>query len=97
MPKKSPTRSVRFNPDHGTLAKLIMHFSPSRTENLLGLVHNESRTGCAVVLVGKFTFTEGLPCVCKVGELPYTEAVLRWSKEIARDVWQVGLEYKLEG
>lgn len=92
-----PSRSTRFDPDAGSVARIGISAGPARAaETLLGLVHNESRTGCAVILVGERKLDEGATCICQIGRLPFTKALVRWVKEIEPGVWKAGLEYQLE-
>jgi hypothetical protein len=91
----SPQRNaVRFAPDPGTIAEVRVKIGKN-TLSLYGLVVNESRTGCALVLLCEELLEEGTTCVCRVGNLPNTAAVIRWVKMCDENLYKIGLEYLL--
>ncbi len=87
------SRSIRFQPDPDTLAELGVRLTKSLGVTLFGLVANESRGGCALVLHTEVKLKEGLSCVVRVGRLPDARAEIRWVKELDKNLVKVGLEY----
>ncbi len=93
--EKSNQRSaVRFSPDPGAIAEVSVKIGQN-TLSLWGLVINESRTGCALILLCDEELTEQMSCVCRVDHLPNTAAVFRWVKTLEKGLYKVGLEYLL--
>lgn len=84
--------AVRFAPDPGTIAEVSLNIG-NNTLSLYGLVLNESRAGCALILLCDQELTEGMTCMCRVGRLQNTAAELRWTKELEPGLYKVGLEY----
>jgi hypothetical protein len=85
-------RSVRFSPDPGTLAEIQFE----KQGVLFGLVLNESSGGCAVVLMTDQDIPVHSRCRCKVGQLAWTDAEVRWTKVLDKNLVKLGLQYHLE-
>lgn len=92
---RTKTRSLRFAPDPGTIAELQFKRDDGTVLSLYGLVLNESRSGCAAVVVTDQTLEEDTVCTCRVGQLPKTIAAVRWVKKVEKDLLKLGLEYDL--
>jgi hypothetical protein len=88
-------RRIRFAPDPGTIAYLNFDAGALKAQTLCGLVLNESLTGCALVLMSETKLKEEMTCVCRVGQLPDTAAIVRWVKLLEANLYKIGLEYKL--
>ncbi len=86
-------RSLRFLPDPSTLAEIGIKLNPELGTTLFGLVLNESRTGCAVILVTDQKLSSGMKCICRIGRLPDTYAEIRWVKKVEPHLLKIGLEY----
>ena len=85
-------RHTRFSPDPGTLAEIRFDHEDL---TVFGLVLNESSGGCAVVVSIEKALPEGTTCQCKVGNLAWAEAEVRWSKVVDKNLVKLGLEYHL--
>ncbi len=90
MPKK---RSIRFAPDPNTLAQVNFGSSEKKSETVLGLVLNESKTGFAALFNTSVKIKENMNCNCRVGQLPDTKAQVRWFTILEKDIVKVGFEY----
>lgn len=86
-------RSIRFSPDPGTLAEIRFE---AEGIYVFGLVINESATGFSAVLNTDKAILVGATCLCKVGNLEWTYAEVRWAKALEADIIQLGLEYQLK-
>lgn len=85
-------RSIRFSPDPGTLAEIRFE---AEGIYVFGLVINESATGFSAVLNTEKSIPAGSTCLCKVGNLEWTYAQVRWAKSLESNIIQLGLEYQL--
>ncbi len=92
--KSHQRNAIRFAPDPGTIGEVSVKIGKN-TLSLYGLVINESRTGCAMVLLCDEEIKEDMMCVCRVDKLPNTAAVFRWVKVLEPGIYKVGLEYLL--
>lgn len=84
--------AVRFAPDPGTIAEVTLKVGKN-TLSLYGLVLNESRAGCALILLCDEDLLEDMTCMCRIGRLQNTAAAIRWTKELEQGLYKVGLEY----
>lgn len=96
--KKAPkypqvSRAIRFLPDPSTFAELGFNMPDGRNVMMTGLVLNESRTGCAIVLVTSEKIRQDDPCLCKIGRLNQGRAVVRWVTLIEKNLMKIGIEY----
>lgn len=91
--KPTLTRSTRFPADPNDIANLTLTFAHDNSETFVGLVKNESKTGCCVVLVTTRKIHEDTDGICRVGNLPYAKVRVRWIKKISHRVFEVGLCY----
>jgi len=85
-------RSIRFSPDPGTLAEIRFE---AEGIFVFGLVINESATGFNTVVNTDKSVLVGATCLCKVGNLEWTYAEVRWMKSLESNIVQLGLEYQL--
>jgi hypothetical protein len=85
-------RHTRFSPDPGTLAEIRFE---EKGITVFGLVLNESAGGFAVVVSIENEVPEGTICQCKVGNLGWAQAEVRWSKMVDKNLVKIGLEYHL--
>jgi hypothetical protein len=96
---KQKRRHLRFRPGPTTMA--LLNFSKGgqatwgrRFEGEhVGLVESESIVGCGVVLISDHPPAPETKLWIRVGEIDPLPAVIRWVKEIAESVYQLGIEY----
>lgn len=89
-------RSIRFNPDPGTLAEInFLDSQDEKKRSIFGLVVNESRTGCAAVVMTDSKIKTDTVCMCRIGNLSQTRGIIRWSKLLDKSLYKIGIEYEL--
>ncbi len=87
--------SIRFTPDLGDYAALCFRKTSSEFRvDSLGIIINESATGCAIVIPQTKKLQEGDKFVVQVGKLNPCKAVVVWRKEIDKDVVKLGIKYE---
>jgi len=92
---KQRRRKIRYRPAAGTLARIDARAAADAfAPKLVGLVVNQSYTGCAVVTVEtKPTLSVGARCLVAVGPLVPMWAEVRWQVPVDDGVWKIGLEF----
>jgi hypothetical protein len=87
-----PRKSIRFKPDPLTVALLDLKpkaqtFNPS----LVGLVINESYSGCAILLATDLKLKKETKVNIKVGNLSPLKAEIVWLKTLEENIHKVGI------
>ncbi|MFT5432067.1 MAG: hypothetical protein ACI9OJ_002765 [Myxococcota bacterium] len=87
-------RGVRFWPDAGAIVEIESDMGPATNRMVVGLALNESRNGFCMIVV-KSAFSPSIDQIfrAKVGDLDSYSSVVRWVRELADGVLQVGCEY----
>ena len=87
-------RHLRYVPDMDTLALIGFQQLPAQFKGeILGLVCNESFSGCCLITLKNDKLVVGQECLVQCGQLPLTPAVVRWSGRLDEQVMRVGLEF----
>ncbi|MBK7960283.1 MAG: hypothetical protein IPK04_03090 [Bdellovibrionales bacterium] len=84
-------KSTRFQPDPMTIAQLDFATGKDFRPTLIGLVINESYTGCAIVLVADEAPKKDLKLKIKVGALSPLKAQIAWIKNLEENIYKVGI------
>lgn len=83
-------RKIRYDADKDSL----LWISDENGKQIgMGLLINESLTGCNGVLREAESLEKGNVYLVKPGEIAALRAKLRWRKKLAEGVFQVGFEY----
>lgn len=91
--KKHPRAFIRFAADPNTVAWISTSADPMTFKGeQVALVINESYSGCSFIMVSKPKIIEGQRFTVQPGKAAPVAAVVRWCKEIAPSVWQLGCE-----
>ncbi len=87
-------RAIRYTPDIGDYA--VLCFSEEDAEfsiDAVGIILNESSTGCAVCIPATRHLKEGDSFVVQVGKMHPQSATVIWRKELDKDVVKIGIKY----
>jgi hypothetical protein len=84
-------KSVRFQPDLNTLA--VVAPRSSNKSSFVGLVLDESPTGCRVAFHKSLALQAGEKSAIAVGKLSPIEADVVWRKEVSNLLCEVGFRY----
>lgn len=84
-------KSTRFQPDPMTIAQLDFATGKDFRPTLIGLVINESYTGCAIILVMDEVPKKDLKLKIKVGALSPLKAQIAWIKNLEENIYKVGI------
>ncbi len=87
-------RAIRYAPDIGDYA--VLCFAESESEfaiDSVGIILNESSTGCAVCIPTTRRLKEGDKFIVQVGKMHPTSATIVWRKELDKDVVKLGIKY----
>lgn len=88
---KRPRSATRFKPDPLTVAYLSL--KATGTGQLVGLILNESFTGCAVLINTEERFKLDQKVFVKVGNLHAMAAQIIWSTQLDENIFKIGLRY----
>lgn len=95
-PKKSPRviikRSVRFKPEPMTLGYIDLEPTSNFNPQMVGIVLNESFTGCALILAIDEELKVRQQIKIKVGNLDPIKASISWLKTLDENILKVGLK-----
>ncbi|MDZ4661015.1 MAG: hypothetical protein SGJ18_05285 [Pseudomonadota bacterium] len=87
-------RSLRYIPDVGDYAIICFNKKISQFQtDVLGIILNESNTGCSIVIAGTNKLQKDDQIVAQIGRLEALHATVIWRKEIDKDVVKLGLRY----
>jgi len=87
---------IRFAPDPSTLAYVdFVPESPAFKGEHVGLVCNESFSGCGIIVLKGEVFNVGQKVKVKVGILDPVPAKVQWITEVDNQVSRIGFEYNL--
>jgi hypothetical protein len=81
-------KKIRFEPEPNTMAQVIF-----KKVKFVGLVVNESQSGCRAVFLSKNPLVAGDVCQIIVGELQELAAQVVWRKELGSLVCEMGFSY----
>ncbi len=94
MPKTIFKRGpIRFKPDPMTVALIDFNNSKDFTPQSVGIVVNESYTGCAVVIAFDRDLKKGDKIKIKVGQLAEMKASIVWVKNFEENIFKVGVHF----
>ena len=93
--KKKPaiTRATRFDPDPMTIAYIGLNATGKFEPVIIGIVTNESFSGCAVLIATNYDFSKGQTLRIKVGQLDALKAEVAWTKELEEDIKKLGIKF----
>ena len=87
-------RALRYTPDAVDYAILCLNKKIAQFQNdLMGLILNESSTGCSVVIAANDKVQKDDQIVVQVGKLSPLPVTVIWRKELDKDVVKLGLRY----
>ncbi len=84
-------KSTRFQPDPMTIAQLDFAMGKDFRPTLIGLVINESYTGCAMIFVTDEPPKKDLKMRIKVGALSPLKGQVAWVKNLEENIYKVGV------
>lgn len=88
---------IRFDPDKNSIVMIFLGSAqeePNEENKLVGLLRDESRSGCGAVFHREFfPLEEGESAKIKPGKISPTEAEVSWLKPIDEKLIRVGFEY----
>ena len=89
---KNPRREIRFFPDPNSLARISTNPDAASFEpDIVGLVSNESYSGCNLIVLAGNSLSVGSRCKAAIANLDPVDAEVRWIKEIDEGVLRLGL------
>jgi hypothetical protein len=87
-------RAIRYTPDIGDYAVLCFSDPDSEFQiDSVGIILNESSTGCAVCIPATRRLKEGDRFVVQVGKMNPQSATIVWRKDLDKDVVKIGIKY----
>lgn len=92
----SDRRSLRFAPDENNIAEIDASEAQDKDDfqaQVHGLIVDEARDGCCLVLTNNQTLQEGDLCLVKIGRLDPINSEVRWIRELDDEVQKIGLMY----
>ena len=87
-----PRKSVRFKPDPLTVALVDLKKSKNFEPNLVGIVINESYSGCAIVVVSDLVLKKGTKVKIQVGQIPPLKGEIMWIKNLEENIHKIGVK-----
>ena len=84
-------RATRFKPD--PLAVAYMSLKNTSLNPVVGLILNESFTGCAILVSTEDRFNLNQKVFVKVGNLHAMAAEIMWSTQLDENIFKLGLKY----
>lgn len=85
-------RSVRFQPDPMAVAQVDFKVSKDFKPTLVGIVLNESYTGCALVVASDEILKKGRKLKVKVGALSALKGEIAWVKTLEENIQKIGIK-----
>lgn len=86
-------RNIRFHSTVNNIAKISLTTDPLKfNEDLIGLIVQESHTGCGVIYVN-YNLEKEQKIHIKSGDLSVLAARIAWIKELDKGVFYAGIEY----
>lgn len=95
MTKKTKRKNIRFTPDIGDYAVLLVE--NKKTEKIsphLALLVEESYKGCQIAVNSYLAPKVGSIIRIKVGKIDPCMAEVKWTKKLSSKVTAVGMEYE---
>lgn len=86
-------RSIRFKAEPMTLGYLDLEPAKTFKPQLVGIVLNESYTGCAVILASDDKLNNKQQLKIKVGNLEPINASIIWVKTLDENIHKVGIKF----
>lgn len=93
MAKSVKRFPIRFKPDPLTVALIDHNNSKEFSPQHVGLVINESYTGCAIILAADLEFKKGAKIKIKVGQLSEMKANIVWVKNLEENIYKLGIQF----
>lgn len=90
----SKRRAIRYSPDIGDYA--VVCFSGDESEfkvDSVGIIINESATGCAIVVPANRRLKVGDTVVVQVGKMNPVQSTIIWRIDLDKDVVKLGIKY----
>lgn len=87
-------RALRYSPDIGDYAVVCFSDPDSQFRvDSVGIILNESSSGCAICIPATRRLKEGDQFVVQVGKMEPQLATVVWRKELDKDVVKIGIKY----
>lgn len=83
---------IRFKPDPLTVAFIDFSKAKNFTPTNVGVVINESYSGCSLVMVHDQPINKGDKVRIKVGQLPEMKASIAWAKLLEENIYKLGIQ-----
>ena len=84
---------LRLKPDENTVALIDTRTTGKDFEpNIVGLILNESYSGCALVLAANEILKVGHKMHVKIGNLHVMEAEIVWAKILEENIQKIGIK-----
>lgn len=85
-------RQTRFQPDPTTGALIDFKLTKVFNPTVLGIVVNESLSGCSLILATDEIVSRGTKIKLKIGELAPLQAQIVWSKNLEENIYKIGVK-----
>ncbi|MCK4906285.1 MAG: hypothetical protein KAR07_02025 [Spirochaetes bacterium] len=83
---------VRYDPDENAVSEIIYHKDKKEIQKI-GLIFDESFSGCSVVLTGNVPFKVNERVLIKSGKLDSRYADVCWIRKIESGIFKIGIAY----
>lgn len=87
--KRAP---IRYKPDPMTIAHIDFENAKEFKPSCVGIVINESYSGCSVVISTDIEIKRGDKVKIKIGELSAMKANVAWVKELEENIYKLGIQ-----
>lgn len=91
--KQNPKRPIRFKSEPMTLGYIDVVSTNTFNPQVVGIVLNESYTGCALILASDSKFKINQEVKIKVGKLDPMKASIIWLKTLDENIYKVGIKF----
>lgn len=86
--------AIRFKAEDTDFSLVeVSPFKSEFTPNFVGLIINESYSGCALVVKTTINLNPGQEVKVKVGKLPELTGKIAWVKPIEENLSKIGIQY----
>lgn len=85
-------KATRYKPDPMTLGYLDLDGGKTFKPTLVGIVINESYSGCAAVVASDLVLKVGQKIRAKIGALDPMKAEIIWTKVLEENIQKIGIK-----
>jgi hypothetical protein len=89
----NPRKAIRFHPDPLTVGLIDFKIGTKAFKpTLVGIVINESYTGCAMIVVTDLKLKKDMPITIQVGNLSPMKGKIAWLKTLEENIHKLGIQ-----